>query len=112
MERISQQYLQSYRNEPQNFIKTVLLHFLNSEDINIDYEQLERIACLDVQPHVLILPSDFQHFFKDVNGCFVMNPQRLTRGDGGNVFSRMVIRGPSSETKDFSTQVCAETVRI
>ena len=80
--------------------------------MNIDYEQLEKVAALDIQPHVLILPSDFQHFFKEVNGSFVMNPQRLVRGDGGNVFTRMVIKGTSSVPEDFSKQVCAEVVRI
>ena len=85
---------------------------MNSDDINIDYEQLERIACLDVQPNILILPSDFQHFFKDINGCLVMNPRRLARGEGSGVFARMVIRGQASEKKDFITQVCAEIVQI
>ena len=84
----------------------------NSEEINIDYEQLDRVANLDVQPHVLILPSDFQHFFKEVNGCMVMNPGRLARGDGGGVYSRMVIRGTSSENLDFTSQVSSEIIRI
>ena len=86
--------------------------FIFSEEINIDYEQLEKIACLDEQPHVLILPSDFQHFFKEVNGSLVINPQRLVKGDGGNVFTRMVIKGTTSTVEDFSKQVCAEIVRI
>ena len=83
-----------------------------SEEMNIDYEQLEKVACLDVQPHVLILPSDFQHFFKEVNGSLVINPQRLVRGDGGNVFTRMVIKGTPTAVEDFTKQICAEVVRI
>jgi DNA polymerase alpha subunit B len=41
-----------------------------------------------VQPHVLILPSDLLHFFKELNGCLVMNPQRLAKGESGGVFAR------------------------
>ena len=48
-----------------------------------------------------------------------MNPQRLAKGNGGGVFSRMVIRGTSQDTlnvptqkQDFSKQVSAEIVRI
>ena len=35
-----------------------------NEELNLDLEQLETMAKLDVQPHVLILPSDLNHFFK------------------------------------------------
>lgn len=79
--------------------------------MNIDYELLEKVACLNMQPHVVILPSDFQHFFKEVNGSFVKNPQRLVRRDVGNVFTRMVIIGASTAVEDFTKQVCAEVVR-
>ena len=41
-----------------------------------------------------------------------MNPQRLVRGDGGNVFTRMVIKGASGVIEEFSKQVCAEVLRI
>ena len=92
------------------------MHPTLSEEMNVDYEQLERIASLDVQPHVLILPSDLLHFIKEVNGCIAMNPQRLARGDGGGVFCRMIIRGATSQSEDKSLdvnkQVFAEIVRI
>ena len=88
--------------------------------MNIDHEQLERVASLDVQPHVLIVPSDLLHFFKEVNGCIVMNPHRLTKGEGGGVFCRMIVKGVSSKMKEsvavdnheFSKQFSAEIVRI
>ena len=38
----------------------------------MDLEQLETLAKLEVQPHVLILPSDLLHFFKDINGGLVI----------------------------------------
>ena len=80
-----------------------------SEEINMDLEQLETLAKLEVQPHVLILPSDLLHFFKDINGGLVINPQRLTKGAGGGVFARLAIQ---AHTDDFTKHVNAEIVRI
>ena len=80
-----------------------------SEEINMDLEQLESLAKLEVQPHVLILPSDLLHFFKDINGGLVINPQRLTKGAGGGVFARLAIQ---AHTDDFTKHVNAEIVRI
>ena len=83
-----------------------------SEDVNLDSEQLEAIAQFDQQPHVMILPSDLLHFFKDINGGLVMNPQRLSRGEGGGVFARLKIQGGSDEDNPFAKRVSAEIVRI
>ena len=49
-----------------------------SEEINIDLEQLESLGKLDVQPHVLILPSDLLHFFKDINGGLGMFSHKIS----------------------------------
>ena len=67
-----------------------------------------------VQPHVLILPSDLLHFFKELNGCLVTNPQRLVKGESGGVFARIKIRGLKEEenSKDFVHRVNAEIVRV
>ncbi len=35
-----------------------------NEEMNVDFEKLEAHAQINQQPHVLILPSDFLHFFK------------------------------------------------
>ena len=35
-----------------------------NDEINLDMEQLENMAGLEVKPDVLILPSDLLHFFK------------------------------------------------
>ena len=97
---------------------------LNSDEMNIDCEQLERVATLDVQPHVLILPSELQHCIKEVNGQIVMNPHRLSKGESGGVFARMLIKGvsrgdgTSNTTGDnkgqdpFAKQFSAEIIRI
>lgn len=87
-----------------------------SEEMNIDYEQLETLGQLDVQPDVLVLPSDLLHFFKDVNGGLVLNPQRLTKGAGGGVFARLAIHGPTAKNNDdncpITKRINAEIVRI
>ena len=102
-----------------------------NEELNLDLEQLETMGKLDVQPHVLILPSDLNHFFKvksyflvkltisvlifeilfiqDINGGLVMNPSRLTKGAGGGVFCRMAIHAHKT---NFTKHVNAEIVRI
>ena len=88
-----------------------------NEEVSVDYERFEKYALLPVQPHVLVLPSDVTHFFKDVNGGLVMNPSRLVKGDRGGVFTRMRIRplkkdASKEEKKAFSKRVQAQIVRI
>jgi len=84
-----------------------------NEEVNLDMEQLENIAGIDTRPDIMILPSDLLHFFKDIEGTLAMNPQRLSRGEGGGVFARLKVTPPTekdSDSKKFS--VSAEIVRI
>jgi DNA polymerase alpha subunit B len=60
-----------------------------SEEINIDYEQLELKAALPRPPHLLLLPSDLSHFVREVEGTTVVNPGRLTKGPGPGSFCRL-----------------------
>ena len=85
-----------------------------SEEMNIDFEQLESLAQLDVQPHILITPSDLMHFFKDINGGLVLNPSRLSKGANGGVFARLAVQGSSSSHNEIkpSKQIVGEIVRI
>ena len=83
-----------------------------SEEMNIDFEQLEAMAQLEIQPHIMITPSDLMHFFKDINGGLVLNPQRLSKGAGGGVFARLAVQGTSSGQAKASKQVVGEIVRI
>ena len=82
-----------------------------SEEMNIDFEQLELLGQIEVQPHVLITPSDLMHFFKDVEGGLVINPQRLAKGAGGGVFARLAVQGGTKEVKP-SKKIVGEIVRI
>lgn len=83
-----------------------------AEDMNIDFEQLELLGQLNIQPHVLITPSDLMHFFKDVNGGMVMNPQRLSKGAGGGVFARLAIQGGKKNDAKITKNITGEIVRI
>ncbi|XP_070578599.1 DNA polymerase alpha subunit B-like isoform X2 [Ptychodera flava] len=68
-----------------------------SEEINIDYEYFEQFAKMQITPDVLILPSDLRFFIKDVAGCICVNPGRITKGQVGGTFCKMVI---DAKTKD------------
>jgi len=63
-----------------------------SEEVNIDWEQLEMKAGLDRSPHVLLLPSDLTHFVREVEGCTVINPGRITKGPGPGTYCRLGVR--------------------
>lgn len=84
-----------------------------NDEMNVDYEKFESFAQMPVQPHVLILPSDFMHFVKDINGGIAVNPSRLTKGASGGVFMRMRVQ-PEKETtgQSFAKRVMADIVRI
>ncbi|KPJ18114.1 DNA polymerase alpha subunit B [Papilio machaon] len=65
-------------------------------------------AQLPCTPHVLVLPSNFRYFIKDVNGCVVVNPEHLTKGTGGGTFSRILI----TDSGDIPKKIAAQIVRI
>jgi len=91
-----------------------------NEEMNVDLEQLENIGQMPPeQPDVLVLPSDLLHFFKDINGCLAVNPQRLSRGESGGVFARIKVNPPTAATASkatasasFPARIAAEIVRI
>ncbi|XP_026734984.1 DNA polymerase alpha subunit B isoform X1 [Trichoplusia ni] len=64
-------------------------------------------AQLAVTPHILVLPSNFRYFVKDVNGCVVVNPEHLTKGTGGGTFARLLIASDNNDKK-----ISAQIVRI
>ncbi|CAK1552252.1 unnamed protein product [Leptosia nina] len=64
-------------------------------------------AQLPTTPHILVLPSNFRYFVKDINGCLVVNPEHLTKGMGGGTFARLLI-----SDIDNSNSIAAQIVRI
>ncbi|KAG8189941.1 hypothetical protein JTE90_009081 [Oedothorax gibbosus] len=67
------------------------------EDLNVDSLHCELHASLPVMPHVLVVPSDFRQFIKDVNGCCCINPERLTKHSSGGTFARLKINSIDKE---------------
>ncbi|GJQ71468.1 hypothetical protein Trydic_g11191 [Trypoxylus dichotomus] len=62
--------------------------------VPIDYECLLSDCTLDVKPHLLILPSTLRHFIKNVDGCLVVNPERLTKNHIGGTYAIIDIKPP------------------
>ncbi|XP_041099128.1 DNA polymerase alpha subunit B-like [Polyodon spathula] len=86
-----------------------------AEEMNIDYEQFQSYAQLPVTPDVFITPSELRYFIKDVIGCVCMNPGRLTKGQVGGTYGRLLIkRGASLEQggERRSPCVAAQVVKI
>ena len=42
-------------------------------------------------PHLLLLPSDLSHFVREVQGSTVVNPGRVTRGQGPGTWARAAL---------------------
>ncbi|KAJ0173714.1 hypothetical protein K1T71_010863 [Dendrolimus kikuchii] len=64
-------------------------------------------AQLPCTPHILVLPSNFRYFVKEVNGCVVVNPEHLSKGPGGGTFARLLI-----STDGPSRRIAAQIIRI
>ncbi|XP_017785284.1 PREDICTED: DNA polymerase alpha subunit B [Nicrophorus vespilloides] len=68
--------------------------------MSVDHELLERFGMFEKVPHVMILPSCFKHFIKNVNGCTVVNPEKLVKGMSGGTYARLNI-----STKDTTCEI-------
>ncbi|CAB3248945.1 unnamed protein product [Arctia plantaginis] len=62
-------------------------------------------AQMSTTPHVLVLPSNFRYFVKEVNGCVVVNPEHLTKGTGGGTFARISIANDNNSHKSIAAQI-------
>jgi len=65
------------------------------ESVPLDVELWADHAQMLITPHVLIVPSDLRHFIKDVDGTLVVNPERLTKGQSGGTYARLLIDLPN-----------------
>ncbi|XP_043219988.1 DNA polymerase alpha subunit B-like [Amphibalanus amphitrite] len=77
------------------------------ESVGLDFQHWQRHCQLPVLPHVLVTPSDFKGFVKEVSGCLVVNPSRLSRGQVGGSYARL--RMPPSE-RDLAPEVFSAQV--
>ncbi|XP_054716547.1 DNA polymerase alpha subunit B-like [Uloborus diversus] len=69
-----------------------------NDEVNINYLRYELNAGIPILPHILILPSDFRYFIKDINGCCCINPERLTKRTTGGTFARIKIKPIDGKT--------------
>uniref|UniRef100_A0A0E9WT40 DNA polymerase alpha subunit B n=1 Tax=Anguilla anguilla TaxID=7936 RepID=A0A0E9WT40_ANGAN len=69
---------------------------------------------MPVTPDVLLVPSELRYFIKDVIGCVCINPGRLTKGQVGGTYGRLLIQqGPSlAEGKRQNPCVACQVVKI
>ncbi|XP_033734841.1 DNA polymerase alpha subunit B-like [Pecten maximus] len=63
-----------------------------ADEVNIDYKYFEDKGRIPVTPHILIVPSDLKQFVKDIQGCCCINPGRLSKGQNGGTYCRLVIQ--------------------
>uniref|UniRef100_A0A8C5GTY1 DNA polymerase alpha subunit B n=1 Tax=Gouania willdenowi TaxID=441366 RepID=A0A8C5GTY1_GOUWI len=85
------------------------------DDVNMDYEKFQSFGRMPFTPDVLIVPSELRYFVKDVEGCVCINPGRLTKGQVGGTYSRMLIQpcsAPSEDGRRVSPCLAAQVVKI
>ncbi|KAF7667628.1 hypothetical protein LDENG_00054650 [Lucifuga dentata] len=83
------------------------------EELNMDYEKFQSFGQMPLTPDILITPSELRYFIKDVNGCVCINPARLTKGQVGGTYGRLIIqRSTSEDGKRVSPCLTAQVVKI
>ncbi|XP_058678426.1 DNA polymerase alpha subunit B [Ammospiza caudacuta] len=81
------------------------------EGLPLHLEALGAFAALPVTPDVLVTPSELRFFIKDVLGCVCINPGRLTKGQAGGTYGRLLLRRDGHGDRT-SPCVAAQVVRI
>lgn len=83
------------------------------EEVNMDYEKFQSFGQMPLTPDILIIPSELRYFIKDVNGCVCVNPGRLTKGQVGGTYGRLLIqRSASEDGKRVSPCLTGQVVKI
>ncbi|KAK7922412.1 hypothetical protein WMY93_009314 [Mugilogobius chulae] len=84
------------------------------EEVNMDYEKFQNYGQMPITPDVLIIPSELRYFIKDVVGCICVNPGRLTKGQVGGTYGRLLVQRntPSEVAKRASPCLAAQVVKI
>ncbi|XP_064407763.1 DNA polymerase alpha subunit B [Latimeria chalumnae] len=83
-----------------------------AEEVNVDYECFQACAQIPVTPDVLIVPSELRYFLKDVGGCVCMNPGRLTKGQVGGTFGRLLVKRQPAAAERQTPCIAAQIVKI
>ncbi|KAF7695532.1 DNA polymerase alpha subunit B [Silurus meridionalis] len=85
-----------------------------AEEVNMDYERFQQYGQLPLTPDILIVPSELRYFIKDVIGCVCINPARLTKGQVGGTYGRLLIQQNPvhEEGKRVSPCIAAQVVKV
>ncbi|XP_059918269.1 DNA polymerase alpha subunit B [Gadus macrocephalus] len=76
------------------------------EDMNMDYEKFQSYGQMPLTPDVLVVPSELRYFIKEVIGCVCVNPGRLTKGQVGGTYSRLLIQRSSQSEEGQRASPC------
>ncbi|XP_053377619.1 DNA polymerase alpha subunit B-like isoform X1 [Mercenaria mercenaria] len=83
------------------------------EEMCIDYEKFQTTCIMPTTPHILIVPSEFKQFIKEMKGCCCINPGRLTKGLTGSTFAKIVVQVNELENnQSLVKNITAQVVRI
>ncbi|XP_057212581.1 DNA polymerase alpha subunit B [Triplophysa rosa] len=85
-----------------------------AEEVNMDYEKFQQFGQMPLTPDILICPSELRYFIKDVSGCVCVNPARLTKGQVGGTYGRLLVQ-PNPvmvEGKRVSPCIAGQVVKI
>uniref|UniRef100_A0A3Q3GQS0 DNA polymerase alpha subunit B n=1 Tax=Labrus bergylta TaxID=56723 RepID=A0A3Q3GQS0_9LABR len=84
------------------------------EEVNMDYEKFQSFGQMPLTPDVLIIPSELRYFVKDVVGCVCVNPGRLTKGQVGGTYGRLLIQRSAASDDGTRVSPClaAQVVKI
>ncbi|XP_052274858.1 DNA polymerase alpha subunit B-like isoform X2 [Dreissena polymorpha] len=84
-----------------------------NEEMCVDFEKFQTTCFLPTTPHVLVVPSEFKQFVKDIKGCCCINPGRLTKGLTGSTFAKIAIQtNKLSSRQSLVKNITAQVLRI
>uniref|UniRef100_A0AAY4E368 DNA polymerase alpha subunit B n=1 Tax=Denticeps clupeoides TaxID=299321 RepID=A0AAY4E368_9TELE len=98
-----------------------------AEEVNMDYEKFQSYGHMPINPDVLVVPSELRYFIKVtreyclmilllsvLSGCVCLNPGRLTKGQVGGTYGRLLIQRSPSDTdgKRINPCLAAQVVKI
>ncbi|XP_061783829.1 DNA polymerase alpha subunit B isoform X3 [Nerophis lumbriciformis] len=85
-----------------------------ADELNMDYEKFHSFGRMPLTPDVLVIPSEMRYFVKDVIGCVCINPGRLTKGQVGGTYGRLMVKrtSASADKKRVSPCLAAQVVKV
>lgn len=81
-------------------------------DVPVDSELAARYGQLRTVPNVLLVPGDLKCFVRDIAGCLVLNPGRLTERQARGTFARLVVTPPARDEQTLANYVACQVVKV